>query len=652
MKKNITKFLALAAIGTALINCHVFAQPVTLSGTNYFQNFDNLASGFPGEWLIYTGATGSSLGTLVGFTNLSPTLPVNDWNSSSFGFKNVASTNDTVDGTNYIGNESITNQAVTANRALGVRTTAANDPGNAFVLKVANTAGLGKFVLDVDMLLLSPQGRTNRWSLDFGISPDGFSPPTSFITVSNGFYVALGTNSNPLGAFGSQHRTISFGDLLDDEPGPIWIRIVNLTASGGANNRPTVAIDNFNLSFTNVVSAPRPPTIISQPQSTTNLEFTAATFSVGASGTFPFTYQWYLGGTPLNDGTTASGSVISGSTTPTLSISGLRVGDAGSYSVTVTNAVDGTNSNPAVLTVTPRPFAITNIAYLRKLVDANFLATNSVSLWQVTGIVTTFTNLTSGNTSSYYLQDGTAGINIFETFGNTFRPQQGDVVTFIGFLSSFNSTLELEADPVNVPSTGPTVLSNNIAGLPAPRLIPLTISNNISMVETNIEASMVMITNVYFSATNAGVVISAANLNATVTNSAGQFFSVTASAQDLDVINGTNTWPTFASTIIGPLTQNLPNTTTPRNANYQLTVTRFSDIVTNPITVTPSYANGTTTLSWASAPFTYPYSVQTATDIAGPFTTLTNNLHFSDTNGSFIDTGASAPVKFYRVSTP
>ena len=225
------------------------------------------------------------------------------------------------------------------------------------------------------------------------------------------------------------------------------------------------------------------------------------------------------------------------------------------------------------------------------------------------------------------------------------------MVTFVGFLSSFSSTLELEADPSSVPITGATVLSNNIAGLPAPRLIPLSISNNIALVETNVEASVVMITNVYFAGTNGGATIGVSNLTAIVTTTAGEFFSVAVSSQDTDLVDGTNAWPVFASTT-GPLTQNLPNTTTPRNAGYQLTVTRFTDIVTNPITVAESFLTGTNTLSWSSAPFTYPYSVLASTNVQGPYTVLTNNLHFPDTNGSYVDPNANATQEFYRVSTP
>src|SRR5207302_8079398 len=147
--------------------------------------------------------------------------------------------------------------------------------------------------------------------------------------------------------------------------------------------------------------------------------------------------------------------------------------------------------------------ATVSIAYLRTLVDpTSYLATNSSILYQNTGTVTTFTNLTTGNTSSYYLQDSTAGINIFATFASTFRPMQGDVVTWVGFLSSFSSNLELGADPTTSPASSYTVLSNNIASLPAPKIIPFTITNNLALSEAT-EGSVVMLTNVYFGA-NAG----------------------------------------------------------------------------------------------------------------------------------------------------
>ena len=109
-----------------------------------------------------------------------------------------------------------------------------------------------------------------------------------------------------------------------------------------------------------------------------------------------------------------------------------------------TNGVVSTNG---VLTVQNPPMV--SIAYLRSLQDPLNAYAPTVPLTQpfeVVGTVTTYTNLTTGNTSSYYLQDGTAGINIFATGGSTFRPAQGDVVDYVGVLSAYATGFELYAD--------------------------------------------------------------------------------------------------------------------------------------------------------------------------------------------------------------
>src|SRR5205814_1667504 len=181
-------------------------------------------------------------------------------------------------------------------------------------------------------------------------------------------------------------------------------------------------------------------------------------------------------------------------------------GTTGAYYCVASNPYGSKTSG--VFTVTAVAPPAVSIAFLRTLVDANFNATNTAAAgprWQVTGTVTTTTNLTTANTSSYYLQDGTAGINIFITGGQGIRHTLGDVLTFIGFMSSFNSTLELEAD-TNDLSTSYVALSNNVAGLPAPKVIPFNITNNITQTEA-LEGSVVMLTNVYFG-TNEGTAIS------------------------------------------------------------------------------------------------------------------------------------------------
>jgi hypothetical protein len=44
-------------------------------------------------------------------------------------------------------------------------------------------------------------------------------------------------------------RTISFGNALDNQALPVWIRIVALDLSTGSGSRDTFGIDNFRLNY-------------------------------------------------------------------------------------------------------------------------------------------------------------------------------------------------------------------------------------------------------------------------------------------------------------------------------------------------------------------------------------------------------------------
>jgi len=246
MKMNVIKS-SLTLVFATSIALSAGAQ-LALTGTNYCQNFDSIGSGLPGEWLIYTNAKATQLGTPLAF-DPAPT----SWANNSFGFGNYASTIN--GGTNLLGTEVSDKQPGFTNRALGLRTTGAADPGAAFVLKIDNTKGLENFTLDLDFLLLSVQNRTNVWTVDYGIG----SNPGSFVAV--GTYTALGNGNG--GVFGATHKTFSFGRELENQSGPVFIRIVNLSASGlssgsGSTYRPTVGMDNFVLSWTGITSTNRP----------------------------------------------------------------------------------------------------------------------------------------------------------------------------------------------------------------------------------------------------------------------------------------------------------------------------------------------------------------------------------------------------------
>jgi hypothetical protein len=110
--------------------------------------------------------------------------------------------------------------------------------------------------------------------------------------------------------------------------------VYGTTTAGGANGFGTVfALYGF------------PPAIYQQP---TNQSFAlagTALFSVGATGSLPLSYLWYMNGNPLSDSRN-----IAGATNSQLTVSPERLTNAGSYSVVVTNSFGSVTSAVAVLT--------------------------------------------------------------------------------------------------------------------------------------------------------------------------------------------------------------------------------------------------------------------------------------------------------------
>ncbi len=86
--------------------------------------------------------------------------------------------------------------------------------------------------------------------------------------------------------------------------------------------------------------APTPPQIETPPTARTVTEGATVSLSVTASGAGPLSYRWLKGGVP-----------IVGATSATLTFSPVRLTDAGSYAVAVTNAVGTVTSASVALTV-------------------------------------------------------------------------------------------------------------------------------------------------------------------------------------------------------------------------------------------------------------------------------------------------------------
>lgn len=102
--------------------------------------------------------------------------------------------------------------------------------------------------------------------------------------------------------------------------------------------------------FTVSQAAATPVSLTTQPVPQDVAEGGTARFSVVAAGTAPLTYQWRRNGTNLTDR-----PGLSGATTPTLTLSNVQAGQAGTYSVVVANLRGSLASAGAALRVNQAP---------------------------------------------------------------------------------------------------------------------------------------------------------------------------------------------------------------------------------------------------------------------------------------------------------
>ena len=539
-----------------------------------------------------------------------------------------------------------TETAFTCNDPLGFQTT---NQVNSFAFRQASSGAAFYQITNLAVATTFGEAATNVWATNAVPPVIVYQPPTSITRFPTA------TVSIPVVANGQGLASLNYQwqkSATPDNANPVNVSNANgnsnIYAINGAQTTDdgyysVVVTTPYGLSVTSAVcqltilDGPYPPEFTLQPVSQTlfvgqSVTLTTTVLGPPSGGTPVFT--WYS-----NNVVVTAGQVDSGYSS-SYNYGSLITNNSATYKVAVTNSFGGIVSSNAVLTVSPVPQV--SIAYLRTLVNpnSNYAATNSTLPFQVTGTITTATNLTSGNTSSYYLQDGTAGINIFATFGSTFRPALGDVVTFVGVLSSFSSGLELYVDNTDIPYT--TNYANGItAPLPTPVVIPFTYTNNnYAYVNTNLAGRRVQLNGVYFG-TNAGTAIASGFLS--VTNVSGNTAYLWFSSQDTNTLG--NILPAYASSVTGVVfgSQN------GGSPNFAVAVTQFSDIVaaTAPVLLSASSSGGTINLSWS----TPGYSLQGATSPAGPWTTITGTSPYSFTVLSGDPALGSSAAGFYRLTT-
>ena len=242
---------------------------LTNSGV-YSQDFDGIGGGLPAGIAVVTGATAASLGTAATLVAAGTAA-----NSTNGNFRNVISATDYTSATYPVSSTATTGAGFT-NRALALRQTGAfGDPGGAFVFQLANTTGYTGFTASFRLQSLDAgSARATTFRVDYGIgsAPTTFSLPTS----------TTGTLTTGGSAFSNNLVNVDFGGALDNQAGPVYIRIVALTGSTGSGTRATSAIDDFTLSYT--PGAPS-STLVANPAALSGFAATPTTASAAQSFT-------------------------------------------------------------------------------------------------------------------------------------------------------------------------------------------------------------------------------------------------------------------------------------------------------------------------------------------------------------------------------
>ncbi|MFN3848822.1 MAG: 3-coathanger stack domain-containing protein [Spirosomataceae bacterium] len=440
-----TLFVLLLSLSTFLAK-----SQVVLSGSSYSQNFDNLVNGLPAGWTVRTGSNATSLGTAASLTTATTA-----WSNTAGAFKNFAS----ADG--LTSTSTSTQQGASTDRALGVRQTGTfGDPNAAFVMQVSNTTGFENFTLAFKLQSLdAASARTVTWQVQWAVGAN----PTSFNTLTT-VPATLTTGGS---TFASTDVTATLPSGVNNQSENLWIRIVTLASSAGANNRPSTGIDDLSLTYSPINTSN--PSIVTSTNSLSNFTVTEGS---------PSTEQSYtVSGENLTEAITVTapngfevslsptsgyaGSLVlpqSSGVVATTTIYARLIGNtAGSFSGNITNASTGATQQNVSVAGTVNP-PLTNFIPI-----ATARAQTQGTTVTIAGRVTVGQQFGG---FQIFIQDNTGGISVYRGTGNIVQENGlaiGDSVQVQGVLGNFNQLLQVNVSQISKVNTSSVV--------PAPKVI-------------------------------------------------------------------------------------------------------------------------------------------------------------------------------------
>ena len=183
------------------------------------------------------------------------------------------------------------------------------------------------------------------------------------------------------------------------------------TVSGATTNMLTItgvtaadAGSYYAIASNNGGSTPSTPGVLVLAGSCISPQLVSITNAAGTTGNFTAgvgscagpiqSYAWTLNGNPLSDGPSGTGATISGSSTASLTITGVQDGDAGLYSVTVTDANSHQSVSSASLTV----------------IDFPSISQQPADQTKAVGATANFPIIASGGSLSYFWFKSPSGI--------------------------------------------------------------------------------------------------------------------------------------------------------------------------------------------------------------------------------------------------